>query len=1010
MRSLAALMVLLVSASAVAAELNVPVIVQELLPDGVPSRARLAEPISVGVPFSADDAPNDIDALGMTGTSAAQFRVLERNPRTGQITWVLATFLADRGPYVVTPGSGAFGGTPLGRDLGADIEIVSGPARFTVHKSGFNGLASVERNGVTLVAPHTGGGVVVQSGAVRYESGLDTNSDVVLEENGPVRAVVRARGVLRAVDSSRSFAYTVRLCFGRGQSSCRAFVTLRNADLASVAARTFDAAWFETPLELGADREVRFGSEGGIFAGHVSAAGAAYLFQGDNQDQRDARTTELVPLMTPAVGLEVAIGGSTQHALGSAADVAQGWMRVDDGQRAVLAGMRDMAALFPSGFDLQGNRLAVELFSRHNPQTGLAFSWGAYETREIVLEFAASGADPVRFDAGVRTPQFGRCEFERYRVTGALCGEHRLVTVSEQQQFLAALGKTWAPQPIGRSTFRLRRKYSFGTTGGGNQFDQDECLLLDFLRTGAGGLFLQARLGAEWKADQAVPHSDDFDYSTRQLGVNDINVTQPATFNGKGAGSLFDDEHPHWVCMAHYYHLTGEEHVREAIQDYGEWRCYRAGNPMYGAMNGGALQHMRLWSRCFRDVALLWELTGDRKYFDAVRRMATWLTTTLEVNGSIGRNLDHGYFYFNDPADPLRTVHLFFLTEMNGIGTQEAMRVLPEDDPLREELRDYMTGLAWFTLQEAQITPTAIGYPYDYYAAVPTQPGVRGDQTGLVLTHGYETTGDPEFIRRARDFTWRVSEYQHPLRASELSTHVRIYRWLHRDQAGALLLRPDARLNANGTWTLHWRAPAGARAYAVKYGAKPLVESLGFDAVTRTFSIDPATSMNFWAATNLSGEPAPGPAAGLETWTTPVLPPGTWNFAVRVFGDRPLQAATGPGLRLDAPPHPPTALPGAPAPASGPRRNPAAPGGMPNALSVVADRAGVHFANAEPGAAVTLYSVEGRIVCRQTVDGAGEYHWDERSTSGRRVAPGVYWYRVEAGDAPRRQGRIVLVR
>ncbi len=1009
MRSIAILSVLLVSASTAAAELNVPVIVQELLPDGVPSRSRAAEPVSVGVPFAPEDAPNDVDALGMTGTSAAQFRVLERDARTGRISWVLATFMADGGPYAVTQGAGAFGAPPLGRDLATDIEIVSGPARFTVHKSGFNGLASVERDGVTLVAPHTGGGLVVQSGGRRFESGLDPASDVVLEENGPVRAVVRARGVLRATDGAPSFAYTVRLQFGRGPSSCRAFVTLRNADLATVAARTFDAAWLEMPLALGADREVRFGSSGGDFAAHVGTAGTAYLFQGDNQDQRDSRTVDLVPLLTPAVGLEVAIGGVPRHALGSAADVAPGWMRVDDGQHAVLAGMRDMAALFPSGFDLQGSRLAVELFSRHNPQTALVFSWGAHETREILLEFTSSGADPAGFDAAVRTPQIGRCEFERYRVTGALCGEHRLVTVSEEQQFLAAMGETWAPPIIGRNALRLRRKYSFGTTGGGNQFDQDECLLLDFLRTGAGGLFLQGRLGAEWKADQAVPHSDDFDYSNRQLGVTDIKLTQPSTFNGKGAGSLFDDEHPHWVSMAHYYHLTGEEHVREAIQDYGEWRCYRGGNPLYGVLNGGGLHHMRLWSRSFRDVALLWELTGDPKYIDAVRRMATWLTATLEINGSLGRNLEHGYFYFGDPADPLRTVHLFFLTEMNGIGTQEAMRVLPADDPLREELRDYMTGLAWFTLQEAQITPTAIGYPYDYYAAAPTQPGVRGDQTGLVLTHGYETTGDGEFIRRARDFTWRVAEYQHPLRASELSTHARIYRWLHRDETGALLLHPDARPNADGTWTLYWRAPAGARSYAVKYGAKPLVESLGFDAVTRTFSIDPATAMNFWAATNLSGEPLPGLAGMPQTWTTPVLPPGTWNFALRVFGDRPLQASTEPRLQFDGPPLVPSGLPSSPAPATGPRGNPGAPRGLPNKLQVVVDQEGVHFANAEPGAAVKIYSVEGRIVCRRTVDGSGEFHWDARGASGRHVAPGVYWYRIEGPGTPRRQGRIVLV-
>ncbi len=97
--------------------------------------------------------------------------------------------------------------------------------------------------------------------------------------------------------------------------------------------------------------------------------------------------------------------------------------------------------------------------------------------------------------------------------------------------------------------------------------------------------------------------------------------------------------------------------------------------------------------------------------------------------------------------------------------------MLPVDDPLSEELRDYMSGLAWFTLQEAQIVPEARGYPYDYFSAAPNPtPGTRGDQTGILLTHGYEQTGDARFVDRARRLAWRVPEDQHPLRASELAS------------------------------------------------------------------------------------------------------------------------------------------------------------------------------------------------------------------------------------------------
>jgi hypothetical protein len=650
-----------------------------------------------------------------------------------------------------------------------------------------------------------------------------------------------------------------------------AFVTLRNADLASPSVRHFDAAWMEMPARLGAARDVLFGFPGNGFGAALPAGAGAHLLQGDNAYQREIHTNDITPTLTSALGLEVQIAGQTYNALGATSDVARGWMRLQDGQHAILAGMRDMAAQFPAGFDVRDDRVAVELFSRYNPRTDLIFSWGAHETRELLFDFGPHGADPEIFRARLQYPRFGRCDFTRYRDTGAVCGERRLVSTNEEMAFFAELGKTWRPAELRDSELRWVRKYSFGTTGGGNQFDQDECHLLDFLRTGSPGRFLQGREGSIWKADQAVLHSDDFDYATRQNGVNDVSVVQPASFLGKGAGNLFDDEHPHWTCMLLYYHLTGDERIREAIEDYGEWRQFRAGNPTFGALWGGGIQHMRLWSRCLRDVALLYDFTGQSRYLDHTRRMARILTTTLEQGTSMGRNLDRGYFYFGETTDLTRRIHLFFLTEMNPNGVQEAMRVLPHDDPLREELRDYLYGLAWFTLQEAQVVPDAIGYPYGYFAAAPNVTGNRGDQTGILLTHGYEMSGDAEFVRRSRALAWRVPEYQHPLRASELPEQLRIWRWLHRDETGALLVDPQAERNADGTYTLRWTAPAGAAEYIAKYGPRPLVENLGFDPMLRTFRIGPSTAMNFWAATNLTGEPVPGPAGRMETMRTPVL-------------------------------------------------------------------------------------------------------------------------------------------
>jgi hypothetical protein len=546
--------------------------------------------------------------------------------------------------------------------------------------------------------------------------------------------------------------------------------------------------------------------------------------------------------------------------------------------------MRDMAVLFPSGFEISDDRLTVQLFPRHNPKMGLVFSWGAHETRELLLAFGPADDDPKPWMEQLQHPLVARCRLEQYRDTGAIFGETRLVSAEEQQQFFSDLGHTWNAEDPSDTEIELQRQYSFSTTGGGNQFDKSLTRLLDWLRTGSPGQFVQARLEVQWKADQAVEHSDDFDYGTRRRGVSDIDVVQPDGFHGRGAGSVFDDEHPHWVCLPIYYLLTGEERIREAAQDYAEYRRYRAGHPTYGPIHGGGLSHMRMWSRALRDVALSWELSGDPRALEDLQRMVGYLLDTVEQGSSRGRNLERGYWYFGDETDAERRIHLFFLTEIQAMAVHHAWRVLPADDPRREDLGDYLTGLAYFTLVEAQVSPDAIGYPYGYYAARPnTELGSRGDQTGRVLTWGYETTGDMRFAERARSFAWRVLDYQHELRGSELATHARIHVWNERDSRGAVLVEPTVQVNGDGTCTLQWTAPNDAFSYQVKYGDRILVNNLEFDQINRTYAYDPSQYMNFWAANNLQGEPTPAPAGTQESWTTPVLPAGNWHFAVRAL-------------------------------------------------------------------------------------------------------------------------------
>jgi hypothetical protein len=144
---------------------------------------------------------------------------------------------------------------------------------------------------------------------------------------------------------------------------------------------------------------------------------------------------------------------------------------------------------------------------------------------------------------------------------------------------------------------------------------------------------------------------------------------------------------------------------------------------------------------------------------------------------------------------------------------------------------------------------------------------------------------------------------KHPLRASELSEQLRIWRWLHRDEVGAALVEPQALRNDDGSWTLRLDGAGGGddlhrQVRSATAGRKPRFRSAAPQLRTRS-----PTAMNFWAATNLAGEPAPAAAGALQTWRTPVLPPGDWHFKVKILGDRRLGSPVAVGMSSGNAPH-----------------------------------------------------------------------------------------------------------
>ncbi|HUU21258.1 MAG TPA: LEPR-XLL domain-containing protein, partial [Phycisphaerae bacterium] len=174
---------------------------------------RIDEPVTSGVPLPDGGITSTGNIRLMDGAQEvpAQFKILSRwNAEVDQtgayIKWVLVDFQADVNAnsskvYTLEYGSeighGSFGPNLL-TDNGTYHTVDTGPLAFDVDHSAFELFNGVTVNGQTIVADSAGNQVIViedETGAT-YTSTLGAPSDIVVEENGPLKAVIQVRGPL----------------------------------------------------------------------------------------------------------------------------------------------------------------------------------------------------------------------------------------------------------------------------------------------------------------------------------------------------------------------------------------------------------------------------------------------------------------------------------------------------------------------------------------------------------------------------------------------------------------------------------------------------------------------------------------------------------------------------------------------------------------------------------------------------------------------------------------------
>jgi hypothetical protein len=154
------------------------------------------------------------------------------------------------------------------------------------------------------------------------------------------------------------------------------------------------------------------------------------------------------------------------------------------------------------------------------------------------------------------------------------------------------------------------RYYPYGVGSGSNQMDFRLSRLFNFIRRGYTGQYITSIAFEKLKTESAFPRSDGFSWlshpaDTSYLGLPTHAFDGPGNFasvqNGTLATTLYEysQEHAHWTSIHTAYFMSGDEMLKDTIQDgmADEYLSTSGGNYNlaygYGGTNGAVLWNER---------------------------------------------------------------------------------------------------------------------------------------------------------------------------------------------------------------------------------------------------------------------------------------------------------------------------------------------------------------------------------------------------------------------------------
>lgn len=881
------------------ANFRIPLIIQEALGLNDEGIARVQDPISVGVPLADSDNIQATTELGLEGAVCGQFRALARWP-SGNLKWVLVDTCADveaggiTASLAVTKGNGNFGGKNLAEDLGTEILVHTGVAQFIIRKKQFNLFDSVNVGDRVLIAKGTSPGLVLkgplpgqltcgtQGCRTLYSSSLDHDSEVQIEENGPAKTVLVARGHHKDHAGNAYLAFTVRMTFWAGKSFVKVKSYLRNAEpptsVSNTAYKEFASYDLAITPSIHLARNFAIANHAGITTGVIQRLENVFLYQAYSDYREDivwssasVRTpiprSRTYPFQYVQEGYQIQKDNEVL-AFEQRSQYPEGWAALyDETGAGIEIGVPQLSGSWPKSleFNQGGDDIRIGLL----PQQNVTTYWLAYPQYKIYEAYFNFHDDPIDYSGEFKKfqhPLMARADLATYN--RARVFPYALLQPEAEDTYyrkIASIAKNMGsgslfPEILSRSNldYKIFRVYAWRDHHAFNQTELRFENLMKWLRWGTPGHYLESKIFYSYQERQAIPRADGFHWreqSPHFWNYKGYPMRSLSLHYDKVQVFRIDQDHAHWWGMTYYYFMSGDEGIKEAILDHKD----RFNNPKTVENTTGPSTTLGVGSLLMSHAVLydflrsIGDPEAEQNLTIGDHLIELSFLSELEVSGfgpKEGRGTSrtrgvHWLYGFDTTGNRVaESMHHGMLA----IGLYNFYQLRGLTTPHAQEILDLVTGIAhwWYheAFKDTGLILNSGTIPYVNLDEKNTPSAAIAYNFTTLAYWAYTLTGERKFIDAIE------IQLARNVHSNFLQEQIRAPIAL----LASFSLQPaprrvqDLRVEEHqGVFSLSWTMPAGAEECTIKFSDKKIVEWLEFDNKKNEFTYDPHTHAAWFA-------------------------------------------------------------------------------------------------------------------------------------------------------------------